>query len=235
MKRLYITNLFALALLAPQNDQGSKSSAGGTLKFLGSADGPVDSGITAATKDVGNQMGKTTDGIKFVSDPEMLKAANTGTIGLTGKVAYVNKQGAEGLLAIDAFTGVVLMNDETPEWGTELGLVNALLHERHSFYASRLGQKYADDHVSPEVYAFEDLAWLSTVDDGADGTEAITDADVEHRMTVVATVLGVNRETGDVKGAELAAEFQSDNTRTEAELAALQEATQQPQAVAVEK
>jgi hypothetical protein len=226
MKRLFGFTLAALALYAAPSDNGSG------IKFLGTTEGPAPAdSLSTEAKQVGDQQGRTTAGIKFLTDTVMQEAAQNGAPGFTGKMAQVSKQGGEGLLTIDAFTGMVVMNEDTPEWATDLGLVTAVLTERHSFYASRLGQKYADTHVSPEVYAFEDLAWLSIVDDGAEGQEVLTDADEEHRMEVLAAVLGVNREDGEIEGALVSGEFISDNTRTAAELAALEESTAAPVAV----
>jgi hypothetical protein len=231
--------LSSLVLAAMVSMPEGRSGGGGNITFNGSTDDPNgDSGtefVSKATQAVLEAQGQPIDakqpGLKFLSDPAMLKAAQEGAIGFTGKTAQVSKQGAEGLLTIDSFTGVVVLNEDTPEWATDLGLVSAVLSERHAFYASRLGPQYAMEHVSPEVFAYEDLAWLTLVDDGANGTEAIVEADEEHRMEVVAAVIGIDRDTGYMKGEEYGTEFMSDNTRTEAELQALQEAARKPEAV----
>lgn len=144
-------------------------------------------------------------------------------LGLTGKVALVHKADAEGMLQIDAFTGQVIPGQhDRPEWAD--GLVMAQLAERHIFYASRLGEKYADEHKSPEVFAFEDLGWLAL--DMNTGDELTLDADSEFRMEVMGTVLGIDRETGDIKGVLAETEIASDQLRSAAELAALEEAQQ---------
>ncbi|MDG4856397.1 hypothetical protein [Mesorhizobium sp. WSM4982] len=173
-------------------------------------------------------------GIKFQTDPAFAAAGglqSDGPLGLTGKVAHVHKQDCEGMLAIDAFTGQVILNADTPEWAKDLGLVSAQLAERHLFYAKRLGPAYAEEHISPEVYAYEDLGWLALVDDGTEANETVYSADDEHRMNVVAQVLGLDRsadasEEANMGGNVLAEmEIASDMTRTQAEADALAEAT----------
>lgn len=150
-------------------------------------------------------------------------AAEAVGLGLTGKVALVHKADAEGMLQIDAFTGQVIPGQhDRPDWAD--GLVIAQLAERHIFYASRLGEKYADEHKSPEVFAFEDLGWLAL--DMNTGDEVALNADSEFRMEVMATVLEVDRESGNIKGVLAETEVSSDNTRSAAELAALEEAQQ---------
>ncbi|WP_269929987.1 hypothetical protein [Aminobacter sp. HY435] len=148
-------------------------------------------------------------------------ASEAVALGLTGKVAFVHKKDAEGMLQIDAFTGQVVPGQhDRPEWAD--GLVLAQLAARHIFYASRLGEKYADAHKSPEVFAYEDLDWLGL--DMETGDEITLEADSEFRMEVMSTVLDIDRETGDIKGVLAETEIASDHTRTAAELAALEEA-----------
>lgn len=136
-------------------------------------------------------------------------------MGLTGKVALVHKKDHEGMLQIDAFTGAVLPEQhDRPEWAD--GLALAQLAERHTFYVNRLGPQYADEHKSPELYAFEDLGWLGVNMETQD--EITIPADDEFRMDVVAQVLGIDRETGDVKAALTETEIARDDTRTDAEM-----------------
>lgn len=135
--------------------------------------------------------------------------------GLTGKTAMVHKEGAEGILLIDALTGHVIPGQQDrPEWAE--GLVLAQLAERHLFYTNRLGPQYADKHKAPELFAFEDIGWLGV--DMATGDPIVSEASDEHRMNVVGTVLGIDRETGSVKGSLAEAEIARDDTRTEGEL-----------------
>jgi hypothetical protein len=151
-------------------------------------------------------------------------ASDAVGLGLTGKVAHVHKKDAEGMLAIDAYTGQVIPGQEDkPEWAE--GLVLAQLAARHIFYASRLGAKYDDEHKSPEVYAYEDLDWLAL--DMETGDETEINADDEFRMEVMAGVLGIDRETGDIKGVLAETEVAMDYTRTDAEQQALEEAQAQ--------
>lgn len=146
----------------------------------------------------------------------------------TGKKALVHKKDAEGALEIDAFTGFVIAGQhDRPEWAD--GLVTAQLVERHNYYLNRLGPKYAEEHKNPEVYAFEDLGWLGEYTDPSiesDERAFSLDADDEFRMEVVAQVLGIDRETGDIKGALAETEIASDQTRTDGEMADLAASTQ---------
>lgn len=142
-------------------------------------------------------------------------------LGLSGRVAHVHKKDAEGMLMIDAFTGQVIPDQhDRPEWAD--GLVLAQLAERHTFYTTRLGANYADAHKDPEVFAFEDLGWLGL--NMEDGEETVIAADNEFRMEVIANVLGIDRETGAIEGALAEAEVYADDTRSPAELAALEQA-----------
>lgn len=163
--------------------------------------------------------------------------SNVTTMGLTGKVAHVHKKDADGMLAIDAVTGQVLPEQhDRPDWAD--GLVLAQLAERHIFYAAKLGEEgYTAEMRNPDIYAFEDLGWLamktdpeaSTEDLDAQGNivddaEYVRAADDEHRQTVIAAALGIDRETGDIENVLAEVEIASDQTRTAAELAALEEA-----------
>lgn len=151
-------------------------------------------------------------------------ASDAVALGLTGKIAHVHKKDAEGMLAIDAFTGQVVPGQEDrPDWAD--GLVLAQLGERTIWYASRLGPKYADEHKSPEVFAFEDLGWLAL--DMETGEETVLQADDEFRMEVMAQVLGIDRSadaTGRVMNSLAEVEIANDRVREKAELDALDEA-----------
>lgn len=223
MKKLFVTSLWAIACLAPEN--------GGSMTFKTD---PNKSEAEAAKEASEMATGR---GVNFKTDPAFseaqMAAQGQPIIGLTGKVAHVHKQGEEGMLAIDAFTGQVIMDEDTPEWAKDAGLVMAQLTERHVFYGKRLGDSYANEHQAPSVYAYEDLGWLCLVDNGtAEPHEAIVQADAEHRMNVVAEVLGINRDADDQSNAEpLGAdasgwtmEQYSNQTRSQAELDALEAA-----------
>lgn len=158
--------------------------------------------------------------------PEGVASAQEAVgLGLSGKVALVHKNGAEGVLQIDALTGQVVPGQhDRPEWAE--GLVMANYAARHIFYAARLGdQNYTAEMRNPEVFAFEDLDWLAL--NMEDGEEVEIAADDEHRMNVLAVALGVDRETGNIKGVVAETEIASDQTRSAEELAALTSAQQE--------
>jgi hypothetical protein len=220
--KLFVTSLWAIACLAPEN--------GGSVTFQTD---PSKSEAEAAKEAA--EMATGGKGMNFKTDPAFseaqLAAQGHPIIGLTGKLVHVHKQGEEGMLAIDAYTGQVILSDDTPEWAKDLGLVMAQLTERHVFYGKRLGDKYAQEHQSPEIMAYEDLGWLCLVDNGtANPHEAIVQADDEFRMNVVAEVLGINRDADDQANAEplgedasgWTMEQYSNQTRSQAELDALE-------------
>lgn len=141
---------------------------------------------------------------------------NTNT---TTHTALVHKKDAEGALIIDALTGHIIQDPmERPDWSE--GLSVALLGERLGYYNTRLGHHFTDDMKKPEAYAYEDLGWIG-VDGEGDPLEI--EADAEHRMSVIAEVLGVNREDGTVTGTVAAeVEIAFDKERTGDEVAALE-------------
>lgn len=146
-----------------------------------------------------------------------------GDLGFSGQVIGVHMQDAEGILLIDAVSGQVLPEDKqgdggSPAWATERGLAMAMLHERTKFYIDRTG----NPAPTPEVLAFEDLSWLAI--DPETSEETLLAADDEFRMDAIATYLGIDRETGDIKKALVEQTIAQDQTRTEGELAALTEA-----------
>lgn len=223
MKKLFVTGLWAFACLAPET--------GGSMNFKTDPAKAEEEAAKEAVELAGGQ------GMNFKTDPALseaqLAAQGHPVVGLTGKVIHVHKQEAEGLLAIDAFTGQVIMDADTPEWAKEQGLVMAQLTERHVFYGKRLGDAYAQEHQSPQMIAYEDLGWLCLVDNGtASPHEAIVQADDEFRMNVVAEVLGLNRDADDAANAEPLGsdasgwnvEMYSNQTRTQAELDELEAA-----------
>lgn len=152
------------------------------------------------------------------------KDTNEAPIGYSGQQAVVHKAEAEGVLLIDAVSGWVLPREMhgpegRPEWAEELGLSVAMLAERGAFYLQHTGK--LPDHS--EAYAFEDLQWLRV--DPATEAEAVLKADDEFRMDALATLLGIDRETGEVKGADLVEhEIAANNLRSEEELEALDKA-----------
>lgn len=160
-----------------------------------------------------------------------------GTIGATGKTIIVTKQGHEGAIEVDAFTGIVLNPNDSPEWAE--GLTNALLAERHIFYTSRLGGLYVEAMKQPEAMAFEDLAWVHVREldepvlnpetglwDHVELTQL--DADHEFRMNVIAETTGIAGDIDLEKGTfgpdAITQAIALDNERDAAELAAMDEA-----------
>ncbi|RWP84768.1 MAG: hypothetical protein EOR11_20115 [Mesorhizobium sp.] len=227
MKKLFITSLWAIACLAPEN------GGGGSMTFKTDPNKSAD----AVAQDEAASIAAQSSGVNFKTDPAFseaqLAAKGQPLVGLTGKTVHVHKQNEEGMLAIDAFTGQVIMDADTPEWAKDAGLVVAQLTERHVFYGKRLGDDYAASHQQPDILAFEDLGWLCLVDNGtAEPHEAIVQADAEFRMNVVAEVLGINRDADDATNAEplgadasgWSMEQYSNQTRSQAELDALEAA-----------
>lgn len=148
-------------------------------------------------------------------------------IGDTGHTALVHRKDHEGVFQIDANTGrVITTHDDRPEWAYDLAL--AQLAERTLFYRSRLGEEaFTADMQRPEVFAFEDLGWLCENTDQNSpeaGNEYVIEADAEHRMDVLASALGIDRETGEITGVKAEAEIVRDNYRSDEELQALAEA-----------
>jgi hypothetical protein len=133
MKKLFITSLWAIACLAPEN--------GGSVTFKTDPSKSAD----AVAKDDAANIAAQSAGMNFKTDPAILGGPAGGqgkpVVGLTGKTVQVHKQNEEGMLAIDAFTGQVIMNEDTPEWAKDLGLVVAQFTERHVFYGKRLGDE----------------------------------------------------------------------------------------------
>lgn len=169
----------------------------------------------------------------------------TSTIGTTDRTALVHKQDAEGAITIDPMTGRILTPlDERPEWAAELTI--AQMAERDTFYIDKLGPLYTEDRQHPEVYAFEDLGWLGMreypVDapyvnpetgETSDHELLIYDADHEFRQQQLGTALGIEaeldehgNETGGIKDALASVEIGRDDSRTEAEVAAIEQEQQ---------
>lgn len=149
------------------------------------------------------------------------QAAPTPDFGLSGRTVMVHKENEEGALLIDAESGLVIPGQaEKPDWAAHLAC--AQLQERHAFYTTRLGSWYTEAMQHPEVFAYEDLAWVAV--DPDTGNETEVEADAEHRMNVIAMAAGVDLETGDVKDAKQEVEIATDTYRTAEEIAALDEA-----------
>lgn len=137
----------------------------------------------------------------------------------TEPTKIVQRTDHEGVLQINAHTGLIVTpNDERPDWAD--GLACALLNERNEFYVQRLGAAYTDELRNPEALHYEDLGWVA-VDEAGDEVEI--EADAEHRMQFIADLIGVDRETGEIKGTVLAeTEIAMDRTRSPEELAAFE-------------
>lgn len=86
---------------------------------------------------------------------------------------------------------------EMPDWATD-GIALAKLSERNTFYLNRLGTELAAPLLNSNIINYADLSWVA-VDE--DGEEVEVPASDEYRMGVLATVLGVDRETGMIEAA----------------------------------
>lgn len=103
------------------------------------------------------------------------------------KTITVHKEGAEGSLQVDAYTGLIKTPlIQRPDWAE--GLTNCLLQERTVFYQKRLGPAYKGQE---SALAFQDLSWLGL---DAEQAECQLDADSDYRSDVVAKALGIDRE-----------------------------------------
>lgn len=133
----------------------------------------------------------------------------------------VHRTDHEGVLQVNALTGIITTpNDERPDWAE--GLTCALLAEHKQFYASRLGEagvKLASE--TAEMLNYEDLGWIG-VDE--DGNEVEIEAQAEFRMNLIADLIGVDRETGEITGGKVLAEAEiaMDRNRTPEEAAAFE-------------
>ena len=163
---------------------------------------------------------------------------DNGNIGTTGKTIIVTKQGEDGGIEVDAFTGIVLNPNDAPEWAR--GLANALLTERHIFYTQRLGGLYTEALKQPEALAFEDLSWVHVreLDEPVKNEQTglmehveLTqlDADHEFRMSVIADVTGIagdiDLEEGTFGADAITQAIARDNMRTAEELASMEQAS----------
>lgn len=105
----------------------------------------------------------------------------------------VHKADHEGALHIDGLTGQVLTPpDDRPEWSD--GFAVALLAERTGWYEQRLGQHLPDPIRKPEMLDVADLGWIAF---DAEGEEVEIEADTDHRMDILASILDVDREDFD--------------------------------------
>lgn len=114
----------------------------------------------------------------------------------------VHKEGEEGALTIDRLTGrITTPHEERPDWAE--GYAVAMLEERIKFYTDRLGSQAPTDVLEPQAIEVSDLSWIGV---NADGDEVETEAEAETRMSMIASVFGMDRETGELDG--IAAEFE---------------------------
>lgn len=150
----------------------------------------------------------------------MTEHDNVTTLPAAERTIPVLKDDHEGALLINAISGVVQQDPmERPEWAD--GLATALLAERHTYYSSRLGQQYADEHKEPEAFNFDDLGWIAV---DAEGAELEMSASEEYRMEVIGAALGLDRENDTMAGTTLAeVELTLNRERTDGEVGALEE------------
>ena len=137
----------------------------------------------------------------------------------------VHRADHEGVIQVNALTGIIVTpNDERPDWSD--GLTCALLNERHEFYTQRLGEAgYTEAMRRPDVLHYEDLGWIA-VDE--EGHEVEIEAEPEHRMQFIADLIGIDRESGEIKGNVLAeTEIAMDRARSPEEMAAFEQSQEQ--------
>lgn len=118
----------------------------------------------------------------------------------------VHKEGEAAILELSKSGRVVTEGFNKPEWAGQVVL--AVLHERNEFYSKRLGGELAEPLLNTNVINFDDLCWVAL---DAEGEEVELIADVEFRNNVLASVLGVDRETGDIDGAVAEHYIERDN------------------------
>lgn len=120
-------------------------------------------------------------------DENTAHAAPAGPAEPQGTPIIVTKDGEEGSIEVDRITGIVLTKvDQRPVWGESLAC--AMLAERAGWYAQRLGPKH---ELSADNILFDDLGWVAL---DQEGQEVEVEANPEHRMTLLADALGVDRE-----------------------------------------
>jgi hypothetical protein len=125
------------------------------------------------------------------------------------KPLTVHKDGAEGVIQVDALTGAIITPaHERPEWSE--GLAAALLQERHSFYEPRLGRdsEAFKSIMAADTINVEDLGWIGI---NAEQEEIEIEAIGEYRSEVVAKCLGINTEEGTL--GDTVAEVEVDTKR----------------------
>lgn len=131
------------------------------------------------------------------------------------EVVMVHATEQPGSLILDRMTGVILTPIMSrPDWAE--GLATALLDEHRHFWKSRLGT-----YAEPELFDFRDLGFIG-VNEAGDQVELF--ADTEYRMEVLATILEVDRDDGDINKALADYEIGLDHYREDGEVAALEEA-----------
>lgn len=112
-------------------------------------------------------------------------------------VAYiVHKEGEPGTLELYPTGRVATEQFDRPEWAGNAVL--ALLAERNTYYTSRAGADLAQPLLDTNIINFDDLGWVALDDEGLE-VELL--ADTEFRQNTLATLIGVDRETGDIDGA----------------------------------
>lgn len=105
----------------------------------------------------------------------------------------VHMEGQEGAIQIDALEGKVMTPaDERPAWAENYAV--ALMGERTGWYEMRLGQQLPENIRRPEILDARDLGWIAF---DAEGDEVEIEADLDHRMDVLAGLLDVDRQDFD--------------------------------------
>lgn len=113
------------------------------------------------------------------------------------RTAYiVHKEGEPGTLELFNSGRVATEQFDRPEWAGNAVL--ALLAERNTFYTTRAGADLAQPLLDTNIINFDDLGWVALDEEGLE-VELL--ADTEFRQNTLSTLLGIDRETGDIDGA----------------------------------
>lgn len=167
----------------------------------------------------------TTDNAKLAKTPSYEHDPVTGE---KLNLIPVHKENEEGVLLIDAFSGLVQGDPmERPEWSA--GLTCALVNDRQEWYTSRLGPLFTAEMQRPQAFNVEDLDWKTIEEDGL--TEGDQPHDADYRMEVMAGIAGITRtndpEVAIHPDASVGVTIARDNLRTDEEVAAFNKAQEE--------
>lgn len=138
------------------------------------------------------------------------------------KEAYiVHKDGEPDTILLSANGRIVTEAFDMPAWAPD-GVALAKLAERNDYYQRTLGAAAAAPILGSNLINVRDLNWVC-VDE--DGEEVEYPVDQSFRDSVLAAVIGIDLETGDIKGALMDHYLDADsNGYTAEEIVAKEEA-----------